>query len=196
VGESDLETIEKKAKRLGIPLIFWDESGFSLLVIRGTTWCEIGKPIVLRETYSRQSQTGLGMITMTPQRQLLEFRFTMFEGAMNTEWMIFFLMMVRRYYGTQVMIIFDGLSSHLAAQKYFEQRHPDWFLLEYLPPYSPELNPVEQCWQHMKNVSMANFVPMCMNGLEKKAFEVAQEINNDPKLLQAFFQHAKLSLSG
>jgi len=189
-----LEAIEKKAKKLGITLIFWDETGLGLSPIRGTTWCEVGKPIVLRETYSRQSQTGLGMITMTPVRQQLEFRFTMFDGAMNTELMIFFLTMVRRYYGKQVMIIFDSLSSHISAQKYFERVHPDWFLFEYLPSYSPELNPVEQCWQHMKNVSMANFVPICMECLEKKACEAVQVINSDPKLLPAFFHHAKISL--
>jgi len=33
-------------------------------------------------------------------------------------------------------------------------------VFEYLPSYSPELNPVEQCWQMMKNVFMANFVPL------------------------------------
>jgi len=151
--------------------------------------------MVLRETYSRQSQTGLGMITLTPIRQQLKFRFTMFDGAMNLEYMIFFLTMVHYYYGCKkVMIVFDRLSSHLAAEAYFGRKHPDWFLFEYFPPYSPELNPVEQCWQYMKNVSMANFVPMCMECLEAKAFEAAQEINDDPKLLPAFFQHAKLSL--
>ena len=53
-------------------------------------------------------------------------------------------------------MIFDRLSSHIAAQKFFEEEHPDWFVFEYLPSYSPELNPVEQCWRNMKNVSMAN----------------------------------------
>jgi len=158
------------------------------------TWCEIGKPIVLRETYSRQSQTGLGMITLTPIQQRLEFRFTIFSGAINTENMIFFLTMVHRYYNKRVMIILDRLTAHISAQKYFERTHPDWFMFEYFPSYSPELNPVEQCWQYMKNVSMANFVPICIKCLEKKALEVAQEINNDPKLLPSFFHHAKLTL--
>ena len=135
------------------------------------------------------------MITMTPSQQRLKFRFSMFDGAMNTELMIFFLTMVHRYYdGKQVMIIFDRLSAHIAAQKYFEATHPDWFLFEYLPPYSPELNPVEQCWQYMKNVTMVNYVPMCVEQLEAKAEEAVQEINSDPKLLPSFFQHAKLAL--
>jgi len=176
-------------------LIFWDEGNFSLAPIRGTTWCEVGKPIELRETYSRQSQTGLGMITMTPVRQQLQFRFTMFDGGMNTEMMIFFLTMVHYYYGcNKVMIILDRLPAHLAAEKYFERVHPHWFLFEYLPAYSPELNPVEQCWNHMKNVEMANFVPMCIEQLEEKACQAVNAINKEPKLLQAFFLHAKLLL--
>ena len=85
------------------------------------------------------------MITMTPKQRRLEFRFTMFSGAINTEDMIFFLTMVRRYYSKQVMIIFDRLPAHSAARNYFERTHPDWFVFEYLPSYCPELNPVEQC---------------------------------------------------
>jgi len=35
---------------------------------------------------------------------------------------------------------------------------------------------------------------MCMEQLEAKACQAVQEINSDPKLLPAFFHHAKLSL--
>ena len=63
---------------------------------------------------------------MTPFQQRLKFCFSMFDGAMNTELMIFFLTMVHRYYdGKKVMIIFDRLSAHIVAQKYFEATHPE-----------------------------------------------------------------------
>ena len=52
-------------------------------------------------------------------------------------------------------MIFDRLPEHISAQKFFEREYPGWFLFEYLPSYSQELNPVEQCWQNIKNVSMA-----------------------------------------
>jgi transposase len=194
MGKANLETSKKKAKKLGIPLIFWDESGFALSPIRQTTWAEVGKPPVLRETYSRQSQTGLGFITMTPVRQKLNFRFTIFEGAITTLDVILFLRMIRAYYGKQVMIIWDRLSSHLSARSFFEREHPDWFIFEELPAYSPELNPVEQCWQMIKNVLMANFVPINVDQLEEKVGEAAKMIDNDPKLLAEFFHHAKLVL--
>ena len=194
MGESDLETTQKKARRLGIPLIFIDETGFSLSPTRIRSWSEVGKPTLLREHFSRKSQTGLGLITMTPKRRRLNFRFTIFEGAINTEDVVFFLAMIHAYYGGQVMIIWDSLSSHLSARKHFESVHPDWFVFEQLPSYSPELNPVEQCWQMMKNVYMANFVPKDVEHLEEKTCESAQRINNDPKLLASFFHHAKLAL--
>jgi len=46
MGATHLEASKKKCKKLGIPLIFLDESGFSLSPIRGTTWSEVGKPVV------------------------------------------------------------------------------------------------------------------------------------------------------
>ena len=163
-----MESSKKKAKKLRIPLIFLDESGFSLSPIRGKTWGEVGKPVVLREIFSRQTQTGLGFITMTPNLRRLNFRFTIFSGAINTEDVIFFLSEIHRHYGKKVMIIWDRLSAHISAQKFFERVNPDWFVFEYLPAYSPELKPVEQCWQVMKNVHLANFVPLSVEHLVEK----------------------------
>jgi transposase len=171
-----------------------DESGFSLSPIRGTTWAEVGKPVVLREIFSRNTQTGFGFITMSPGLRRLMFRFTIFPGAINTEDVKMFLRLIHDHYNCKVIIILDRLSSHISAQKFFEREHPNWFFFEYLPSYSPELNPVEQCWNQMKNVIMANFVPFCVEDLVAKTLEAAQEINDDPKLLPAFFHHAKLAL--
>jgi hypothetical protein len=171
-----------------------DESGFSLSPIRGTTWAAVGKPVVLQETYSRQTQTGFGFITITPIRRRLNFRFTIFDGAITMLDLKMFLTQIHRYYGGNVMILWDRLPAHIATQMYFEREHTDWFLFEYFPSYSPELNPVEQCWQMMKNVSMANFVPMSIEHLVTKTLEAAKRLDNDPKLLAEFFHHAKLKL--
>ena len=105
-----------------------------------------------------------------------------------------FLTQIHRYYGGNVMILWDRLPAHIATQMYFEREHTDWFLFEYFPSYSPELNPVEQCWQMMKNVSMANFVPVSIEHLVTKTLEAAKRLDNDQKLLAEFFHHAKLKL--
>jgi transposase len=105
-----------------------------------------------------------------------------------------FLTQIHHYYGGKVMILWDGLPAHVATQTYFERERPDWFLFEYFPGYSPDLNPVEQCWNMMKNVFLANFVPITLEHLREKALEVAKRLDNDPKLLAEFFHHAKLKL--
>jgi transposase len=131
---------------------------------------------------------------MTPKQQRLNFRFTIFEGAITALDLRMFLTQIHHYYGGKVMILWDGLPAHIATQMYFERERPDWFLFEYFPGYSPELNPVEQCWNMMKNVFLANFVPMSLEHLREKTLEVAKRLNNDPKLLAEFFHHAKLNL--
>ena len=169
-----METHEKKAKKLGATLIFADESGFSLAPILGTTWAEIGKPPVLRETYTRRNQSGLGFISATPTGRKMKFHFTIMDGSCVTEDFIFWLTELHRHVHKKVMIVWDRLSAHISTQNFFEREHPDWFIFEYFPSYSPELNPVEQCWQQMKNVFLVNFVPKDNPELHAKVMEAAQ----------------------
>ena len=131
---------------------------------------------------------------MTPVRQKLNFRFTIFEGTINTLDVILFLRMIHAYYGKKVMIIWDRLSTHLSVRSFFERENPDWFCFEELPAYCPEWNPVEQCWNKLKNDLMANCVPMSIEHLQEKACEAAKIIDNNPKLLAELFLNAKLTL--
>ncbi len=91
----------QKSEAARHPLIFPDESGFSLSPIRGTTRCETGKSIVLRKIFSRKSQTGLGLIATTPVKRKSNFHdgfaarnYGTIFGGVNTEGVIFFLTMV------------------------------------------------------------------------------------------------------
>ena len=39
--------------------------------------------------------------------------------------------------------------------------------LRALPAYAPELNPVEQCWNHTKYADLANFIPDDLDHLQQ-----------------------------
>lgn len=132
------------------------------------------------------------MIVATPGGRKLDFLFTIMDGAVVTEDFVFWLIEFQRHYDKKLVIVWDRLSAHLSAQKYLEQHHPGKFVFEYFPSYSPELNPVEQCWHWMKNVYMVNFVPKDNDELHEKTFEAAQALNKDPTLLPAFFHHSKI----
>jgi hypothetical protein len=99
---------------------------------------------VLREIFSRNSQSGIGMISASPQQRRLRFFFTIFSGSVVTEDFVFWLTQLHHSYrGQKLLILWDRLKAHRSAEHYFQTHHPDWFLFEYFPAYSPELNPVE-----------------------------------------------------
>jgi len=51
----------------------------------------------------------------------------------------------------------DRLPAHLSAVNFFEREHPDWFIFEYLPSYTPEWNPVEQMLESDEERSLGEF---------------------------------------
>lgn len=173
-------------------LSVWDESGFSFVPNRGGTWAPIGETPTLLETPGRHNHTGLGFITRTPVRHLLNFRFTIFAGPARFEDFVFHLTELHHYYGGKSLVLWDHLPAHHAAESYFEDEHPDWFEFHYFPTYSPELNPVEQCWNQMKNVYLCNFVPSSDEELKSAVAAAAMKIN-DEHLLPSFFQHIGIS---
>ncbi len=90
-------------------------------------------------------------------------------------------------------MVWDNLSAHLATESFFETEHPDWFEFFNFPTYSPELNPVEQCWRQMKHVYLCNFVPTSEVELKSAVFSAAMRINEE-HLLSSFFKHAGVKL--
>jgi transposase len=51
------------------------------------------------------------------------------------------------------------------------QRH--WLQVEWLPPYAPELNPVEYLWSHLNATYLANFAPDDLVQLEVQVREIS-----------------------
>jgi len=172
-----------------LTLTIWDESGFSFVPNRGGTWAPVGQTPILLETPGRHNHTGLGFITRTPGRHLLKFRFTIFKGAARFEDFVFYLTELHHYFGGKVLVLWDHLPAHHSAESYFEEEHPDWFEFEYFPTYSPELNPVESCWQQMKNVYLSNFVPTSDEELTSTVHAAAMRINEE-HFLPSCFDHA------
>ena len=108
--------------------------------------------------------------------------------------MIWLLRLLHRYYRRHVVLVWDRWNVHQSATAYFEEYHPMWFTFEPLPSYSPELNPVEQCWNHTKYSDLPNFVPDDLDHLYQAVdVSITRQSQNQP-LLQSFFACAELPL--
>ena len=59
--------------------------------------------------------------------------------------------------GRRVVVITDNAKYHHARlHKEWRDGHAKDFALEYLPPYSPELNPIERVWKLMRRQCIHN----------------------------------------
>ena len=58
--------------------------------------------------------------------------------------------------------------------------------------YAPELNPVEQCWNHTKYADLPNFIPKDVDPLHHEVTASIDNQSNDNTLLRSSFDQAKL----
>lgn len=61
----------------------------------------------------------------------------------------YFLRAVQQEFGKKLAIVLDN-ASYFIAKTLQKQAAADGLLLEYFPPYSPELNPLEPCWEQLR----------------------------------------------
>ena len=67
-------------------------------------------------------------------------------------------------------------------------------ILERLPPYAPELNPVEFVWSWLKYSRLNNFAPRDAAQLDERIVAELTAIRDDQELLQSFVHASELPL--
>jgi len=88
----------------------------------------------------------------------------------------------------KVILIVDGHPSHTAkaVQRYLDSMGGR-LELERLPSYSPDLNPDEYVWSHMKNNGVSK-KPLKQNeALRERVEEDLLKIKGNPQLVRSFF---------
>jgi transposase len=122
--------------------------------------------------------------------------FQLRPGSYNDEALIEFLSDLHRHLGGEkVTLIWDGLPSHRSlAMKAFVASQRGWLVVEQLPGYAYDLNPVEGMWGNLKGTELAN---LCPDTIEEAADAVDAglcRIGNETDLCLAFLRHCGLSL--
>ncbi len=76
----------------------------------------------------------------------------------------------------------------------FLKKQRRWLVVERLPAYAPDLNPVEQVWDNLKGGELAN---LCLDTIGEAEEIVDQghcRIGNETTLAFAFLRHCGLTL--
>jgi transposase len=72
------------------------------------------------------------------------------------------------------------------------QRH--WLVVERLPAYAPELNPVEGLWSSLKAVELANLPGPTLAEVIQQANQGIQRVRQTRHLAYSFLRHTGLSV--
>ena len=118
------------------------------------------------------------------------------QGAYDTDTLIGALEELRRFLGGQkATLVWDGLPAHRSlAMAAWLRRQRSWLVVERLPGYAPELNPVEGLWASLKGVELANLAGDTLDEVTAAAERGIQRIRATHWLAFSFLRHCGLSL--
>lgn len=133
-------------------------------------------------------------LTLSPLYRRLGLYFQIHRHNINFEKIMEFIIMLHRHLGRKFILVLDRFSAHRKAVRLLQSEHPDWFEVEWLPAYAPELNPVEMVWNHTKYADMANFIPADVEELYQSIVVSIENTRTQTSLIRSFFQHAGLEV--
>ncbi|MBV9480976.1 MAG: transposase [Acidobacteria bacterium] len=102
-----------------------------------------------------------------------------------------------RWPENKLLVIWDGSPIHRFKAMCAFQQTPAAanFTFERLPGYAPDLNPLDTgVWHHLKNVTLANVCCQNLDQLQEELARAIKALRAKPRLIQACFGTAKLSL--
>ena len=122
-----------------------------------------------------------------------ELRWMEVEGRMNAERFIDFLRALIRGRKKPVYLIVDGHSAHTAkAVREFVENNRRRLKLFVLPSYSPQLNPDELVWNHLKNHTIGKSAFHVVRQLRAMIREHLDWLAGQRALLRSFFDEPQV----
>lgn len=187
---------KKSAARRRAYLVLIDESGFLLSPLVRRTLAPRGHTPLLKSWGGQhQRVSATAALTLSPRRHRpgLYFR-TYPKTFVNQERAADFLRHLLRHLRGAVIVVWDGGPMHHGEAIRAVLRDYPRLSLEKLPPYTPELNPVEYLWNHLKYGVLSNFVPDDVFHLDGILKQHLRRVKLSPQRLRSFFKHSGLPI--
>ncbi len=176
--------------------MFWDESGASLSPVTRRTWAPVGHTPVIGHHFNWKRTSMAAGLCYGSRGGGAQLAFHHQPGAYDTDTLIGALEGLRRVLGGQkATLLWDGLPAHRSrAMQAFLRRQRSWLVVEPLPGYAPDLNPVEALWSSLKGQELANLAGDTLDDVIAAAERGIQRIRGTPHLAFSFLRYCGLSL--
>lgn len=134
-----------------------------------------------------------GALAVAPDLSRVRTFLSFKSGSVDGPAVIAFLRSLRRHVQAPVLLVWDRLPAHVSrlTRDWILTQHR-WLEVEWLPPYAPELNPVEYLWSHLHSTHLANFAPDDLGQLQAQVRRGIQQVRRKDHLAFAFLKHSGL----
>ncbi len=106
--------------------------------------------------------------------------FRLHEGSIKKEEIVEFLKALKAHLEQPLLVIWDGLRAHRSrlVREYLDSLDGH-IQIAFLPPYAPDMNPVEYLWAWLKRHALANYCPNNLSELPDRT-QQTQERSKAP----------------
>ncbi|AGS80539.1 IS630 family transposase [Leptospira alstonii] len=181
--------IRKNAKKTGAEIYFTDETGIRSDSTVGRTWGRKGDKVILKDTGVRSKVNAISAVNISGA-----FWYQTYTGKFTGSKFVELLKDFMKYRKKKVFLILDGHPTHKAKEvKEYLKLLNGKLEFYFLPGYSPDLNPDEFVWNHLKT----NLLPKRFLGSNDTILYVVQaclqSIKANAKLVRSFFLFKSVS---
>lgn len=180
---SEVPKIRRAVRKYDAILYFQDEANISLTALLAKTWAPRGQTPKQSVTGKRGGVAAMSAIT---SRGRLIFR--LHEKRIASPEVIDFLsQMLRHHRRRHLVVVMDQAPPHVSkVTKAYIESQPRLHVF-HLPTYSPDWNPDEKVWNHLKHQELKGHQAKTKSELSQLTHEKLTAMSKDPELLQGIF---------
>jgi len=187
--DEEYPKLQARAKRCGATIYWGDEASIRSDYHSGTTWAEKGKTPIVKTTGAR---FRVNMVSAISAKGTLRFMVT--EKGMTAPLFIEFLERLIKGQNKPIYLIVDGHPVHKSKMvSRFVDSTNGMLELHFLPGYSPELNPDELVWNHIKRHTVGRKTITGPDQFKSMVRNALKSLSRLPKIVQGFFGTPELA---
>ena len=181
--------IKKSAAAQGADIYFGDAAHIRSDYHAGTTWGKKGETPIVEATGARH---GMSLISAITSKGKMRFMIKE-KGGVNADVFIDFLKRLLVGATRPIFLIVDRGPAHRAKKTAaFVKTLGGKLKLFFLPPYSPDRNPDELVWKHLKADTVGRMVTTGKADFTSKVRRSMRNLQKRPGEIAAFFQKPSL----
>ena len=152
---------------------------------------------MLRHPFNWKRASMAAALCVRPHGDGAQLAFHLRPGSYDTDSLIVALTELHHFLaGEKATLIWDGLPAHRSrAMRAWLNTQRSWLVLERLPAYAPDLNPVEGLWSCLKAVELANLTSPTLAEVIDQAHKGVERVRRTPHLAYSFLRRTGLSVS-